>query len=154
MSYTVVCATDFSAAADHALGVAITLAGELNGSVHLVHVFQAPWFTWPEVSIAEKLGITLDDDTSVADWVQQDAKNELQARIDKHADASVPMHAQLVQGESTHKAILDTAAAASANLLVLGNQGRGAATRLLVGSIAERVVRTADLPVLTVPFDG
>jgi len=48
------------------------------------------------------------------------------------------------------QAIVDYAKSANIGLIVMGTHGRGAVVQLLVGSVAERVVRTAPCPVLTV----
>ena len=47
--------------------------------------------------------------------------------------------------------IVDTARKLSADLIVIGTHGRTGLSRLMIGSVAERVVRTAPCPVLTVP---
>ena len=50
--------------------------------------------------------------------------------------------------------IIENAAECNADLIVMGTHGRGALTRLVLGSVAARVVRTAHCPVLTIRDDG
>jgi nucleotide-binding universal stress UspA family protein len=52
--------------------------------------------------------------------------------------------------EEPHRAILETAKEVGAGLIVLGTHGRRGLPRWLMGSVAEHVVRTAPVPVLTV----
>ena len=58
--------------------------------------------------------------------------------------------AATVTGASTAAAIVEYAKRHDIDLAVLGTHGRGALSHLLMGSVAERVVRTAPCPVLTV----
>jgi universal stress protein A len=56
----------------------------------------------------------------------------------------------MVKRGSPPHAIVDTAARVGAHLIVMGTYGRTGLSRMLIGSVAERVVRTAPCPVLTV----
>ena len=64
-----------------------------------------------------------------------------------------PVEGSVLSGRP-HEAIVDYAAEVDAGLLVVGTHGRSGLDRLLLGSIAERVVRTAGCPVLGVPGAG
>jgi nucleotide-binding universal stress UspA family protein len=59
----------------------------------------------------------------------------------------------LVEGSPSEE-IVDYAEEASCDLIVMGTHGRGGIDRLLLGSVAERVVRTSSVPVLTVRVEG
>ena len=59
-------------------------------------------------------------------------------------------HVVLETSDNVADAIVDYAKSANIDLIVIGTHGRGAMAQLLVGSVAERVVRTAQCPVLTV----
>lgn len=90
---------------------------------------------------------------SVRDGVA-DAFREEHRAVQKMADelrgASVDATALLVQG-STVETILQQASNLDANMIIVGSHGRGAAHRLLVGSVGEGVLRKAECPVLVVP---
>jgi nucleotide-binding universal stress UspA family protein len=62
----------------------------------------------------------------------------------------VPVTARVLEGPPA-AAIVRAARRERAGLIVLGTHGRTGLTRILIGSVAERVVRTARCPVLTVP---
>ena len=66
-------------------------------------------------------------------------------------DASaLKAHVVLETSDNPADAITEYAKSANIDLIVIGTHGRGAMAQLLVGSVAERVVRTAGCPVLTV----
>jgi nucleotide-binding universal stress UspA family protein len=64
--------------------------------------------------------------------------------------ASVPLDAEVVDALSVHDEIVTQATRLRADLIVMGTHGRGSVKRLLLGSVAERVLRLAGSPVLTV----
>jgi nucleotide-binding universal stress UspA family protein len=65
------------------------------------------------------------------------------------AAPDLQMEGRLVQG-AAHATIVDVAEREGVDLIVLGTHGRGGLGRFLLGSVAERVLRTARIPVLTV----
>ena len=75
---------------------------------------------------------------------------ELQQMADRLRADGVEVTALLLQG-STVATIIAEAERLEADLLVLGSHGRGAVHNMLVGSVAEGVVRTSKVPVLLVP---
>ncbi len=135
-------ATDFSQHSRLALKYAATLAQAFGAEVVLCHVLEKPDFlsTLPPV-------------------MEGYFPPNLAELHEKHARAEA--EAQLAQaGIKTGRIVLphgnpaaETVAAAKkeqADLLVVGTHGRGALTHLLLGSVAEKIVRTAGCPVLTV----
>lgn len=86
--------------------------------------------------------------------LQSDVENAARARIealsaDERRDG-VNASAVVLTSNTPASAIVDYARQAGIDLIVMGTHGRGAVTHLLMGSVAERVVRTAPCPVLTV----
>jgi nucleotide-binding universal stress UspA family protein len=59
-----------------------------------------------------------------------------------------------VRVDSPHRAILDYADENGVDLVVMGTHGRTGLDRVLLGSVAEKVVRLAPVPVLTVPYEN
>jgi nucleotide-binding universal stress UspA family protein len=67
-----------------------------------------------------------------------------------HKDAGIPIETHLTEG-LPHERIIAVAEEVGAELIVMGTHGRTGLAHLLVGSVAERVVRASPIPVLTVP---
>jgi nucleotide-binding universal stress UspA family protein len=134
--------TDFSAPADAALAYAVDLAAKLGARVSLVHVFDDPFvvngvFSGEFVPLPMELRneILADLRRRLADVVATSGHSELSP--------------QVLVGPIA-KTIVEAAQEQAADLIVMGTHGRGAVAHLLLGSVAERVVRTATCPVLTV----
>lgn len=126
--------TDFSHTGDAALAFATTLAKEAHGRLIIVHVQEAPlaygggemYYGIPEPSTDELM-------------------NMLHAV--KPTDPSVPVEYRLVTGDPAD-AVVRLAEDDDVDLIVLGSHGRTGLTRLLMGSVAEAIVRKAHCPVL------
>jgi len=137
---TILTPTDFSEPANRALEYAKALAESFHAELHVLHVAE-------DVTIVDPM-LTA---SALADI--QEVADSFPARIDAAftADerARLKLHASVVRG-SPHDVILDYAREHGIELIVLGTHGRGALEQLLLGSVAERIVRHAKCPVLTV----
>lgn len=133
---------DFSPCAERALDYACDLAGELGATIHVVNAIGT---TLPELSVA----LT---DQMIASLRQSNA-----AALDK---LLAPRRARARVGEVTvvdddaRDAILKAAEAVHADLIVMGTHGRRGLSRMLLGSVAEEIIRRAACPVLTVRPEG
>lgn len=131
----VLVATDFSATSDAALTYGRALARTFGASLYLLHVAENQFLRStaadPATLAAARLR-WLEDDLTAAD------RDELRAR------------AVVEISDSPARAIVDYARGEAIDLIVMGTHGRSAMSQILVGSVAERVVRTAPCPVLTV----
>ena len=78
------------------------------------------------------------------------ARTRLDAVVASEAPAPAGIVGALVTSNSIADAIVTYAKNAAVDVIVIGTHGRGGVSRLLLGSVAERVVRTAPCPVLTV----
>jgi nucleotide-binding universal stress UspA family protein len=135
---TILHPTDFSSSASEALRIACSLAREHGAKVILLHVAQRP--------VASVAGMPLPPPPpAMVDW--SGLKKELDAVAANIKD--VPVETRLVEGEPAD-AIVELAREADASLIVIGSHGRTGLSRLLMGSVAEHVVRKAACPVLTV----
>jgi universal stress protein A len=136
-------ASDFSPASRRAFSHAVGLARADHARLLLVHVVEMvmPWVedAYVPPQIYEQL-------VSAA---QTDAAKRLDALSRRAKAAGVRATTQLVEG-SPRDAIPRAAKRAHADLLVLGTHGRTGLGKILLGSVAERVVATAPCPVLTV----
>lgn len=123
--------TDFSECSEYAFRLACALARESNARLVVLHVPQAP----PATGVAEA----------------QPTRVELEQCLQqvRPADTAVPVEHRLAEGDPVTE-ILAQAKALPSDLIVLGSHGRTGIDRLLMGSVAEQVVRRAPCPVLTV----
>jgi nucleotide-binding universal stress UspA family protein len=137
--------TDFSAASDAALVFARDLAGQFGASLELLHVFEDPFLSGAFVGDG-----TVMMPADLRQALETAAREQLASRHTAHAGSLPGSSAELVLG-SAAKGIVERAAETHADLIVMGTHGRSGLGHLLIGSVAERVVRTARVPVLTVP---
>lgn len=137
----IVVPTDFGAEADTAFAAAVSLARSLDASIHLLHVAPEPIFA---VGSPEAYGI---------DWAKlradiiADARDRLRALA--HTAPDVRVTVEVLTGR-TADAIARRSEEIGARLIVMGTHGRGAVGQLLLGSVADRVIRLARCPVMTV----
>lgn len=130
---------DFSPYAEQALDYAITLAQPLQARVTLVHVLQMPAVVnidgnmWPSS--------TFIDDLEAA------VRRDLEAYLTRVTAAGLTGEYVIVQGIPFQE-ILATARARQVDLIVMGTHGRTGLAHVLLGSVAEKVVRLAPCPVL------
>jgi nucleotide-binding universal stress UspA family protein len=133
----ILAATDFGEAADAALHEAATLARLFDASLHIVHVVQDPWPMGPDGYVR-----TADE---IRTLMAEDAARLLTERL---CEVEAETTSEVVFGMPS-RAITDAAARKNADLIVLGTHGRGALAHVVMGSVADRVMRMANCPVLT-----
>ena len=133
---TILFPTDFSPSADAGLEYATSLARDSGGKLMIVHVEEPP--------LAYAAG-------EMYYGVPQPNTEALTRLLEavKPTDPAVPCEHRLLAGDPAG-AIVDLAKRESADLIVMGTHGRKGLSRLLMGSVAEAVVRRAECPVLTV----
>jgi nucleotide-binding universal stress UspA family protein len=134
-------ATDFSAGSNLALQSALTLARRVGASVHLLHVVEDPVLAMPW---SERRDFDL---PRLREAMVEDAEQRLKATASAHE--GLPISCEATIG-SAAESIVHSAAAHGADLIVVGTEGRHGVGRAFMGSVAERVVRMANCPVLTV----
>ena len=140
----VVVATDFSDIAEHALDRAVSLAAQLGASITIVHSYELPMLSLPDGVVVATAEMMV---TIVAA-----AQQHLDKTVKRLAEQGVTVKSVLRSGVPWEE-INDVAHAESADLIVIGTHGRRGLARALMGSVAERVVRTSKLPVLVVPIE-
>ncbi len=137
----IVCPTDFSERAAPAERQAVGLAKAMGAEVVLVHVaIEAP--LWRE-------GLNTRDVRAVFETQRKWAADTLAARALALAADGVVARTVVRVGRPWDE-IVRLAAEEHADMIVMGTQGRTGLDRLLLGSVAERVIRRAPCPVLTV----
>jgi universal stress protein A len=135
--------TDFSAASDSALTYARSLARQFGASINLVHVLEDPFASGAFVGDGV---VAMPPD--LRESLERAAREQLTQRHAEHA-GTLPLSSMDLLTGSAARRIVEHAEATGANLIVMGTHGRGGLGHLLLGSIAEKVVRTAKCPVLT-----
>ncbi len=134
-------AVDFSSHSDHALDMAIELAGKFEAKLDLLHVFDLPIPVVNPYEIAVPPAYVKD--------AEESARQKLEERRAKVAQAGIETEAQLASAPIS-TAITEAASESHVDLIVVGTHGHTGLKHALLGSVAERIVRHAPCPVLTV----
>ena len=139
----ILCPTDFSKGSEKAIEFASELAAKFGAEIELLHVFQLPYYGgWDEgAAVMAAAGPQLAA-------LRKQTSEQLNALTDKLAKRSVKAKGTEADG-LPHAKIAELSK--GADLVVMGTHGRTGLPRLLLGSVAERVVRLAQCPVITVP---
>ncbi len=127
--------TDFSEASQRAVDVGVELAREFDASLTLLHVHELPSYAY-----------AIPDE--VAERAEALARRELEQRL-AQARARLPKADAIMRTGVPWQVILDVARERGADLLALSTRGRHGLQRVLIGSVAEKVVRLSPVPVLT-----
>jgi nucleotide-binding universal stress UspA family protein len=133
-------AHDFGDASQAALAYALDLAAKLGARVTIVHAYEIPVY-----GLSEGIALTAD----ITGQIREASVDALDGIVRRSARPDVEVHGMLRQG-SAWSEITDAATETHADLVVIGTHGRGGLAHALLGSVAEKVVRTSPCPVLTV----
>lgn len=138
---------DYSDASREAVEFAAYLAQHLGAALDVVHVWDRPAYVADTVVVAPGGG----KPRSLADMIRENAEIEMKEFLGScPIPAGVKVTSHLESGEPA-STILRVAETAGADLVVVGTHGRTGVRHLLLGSIAEKLVRLSPVPVLTVP---
>jgi nucleotide-binding universal stress UspA family protein len=106
------------------------------------------------VSVAEPAAYPGFEDTAVTAAIKDFAARVAGEEAERLRAQGVPVETLVVESEQAYDGILKAATECDADLIVMGTHGRGALTRALIGSVADKIVRHASIPVLLVPSTG
>ncbi|MCC6751068.1 MAG: universal stress protein [Deltaproteobacteria bacterium] len=137
---------DFSDASSAAVTYAAFLARRFEAGIVLLHVWEPPHLLVPEVVLAPPEG----PPQTLAEFATAHADRQMTELV---AELGAELRGRVqVMVEVGHPAtrIVEVARRASSDLIVMGTHGRHGLSRLLLGSVAQNVVRRAPCPVLTV----
>lgn len=134
--------TDGSPAADAAVEHAVTIADRFDSTVHALYVVDATAYSTLEAGGNE----------IVVDALEEEGRNAVRRISDAADEADLPV-IEAVESGAAYSSILEYADEEDIDMIVMGTHGRQGLDRYLLGSVTERVVRTADQPVLTVRMD-
>lgn len=141
---TILVPIDFSEGARHALNWAVDLAQRFDARLQLLHVmaeYAPEWYGEAE-PLPQVEALRSDLETSARDGLQKLAPDP--------ETTGVETDVALEHDLNVARAVLTYAANSEADLIVMGTHGRSGIQHILLGSVAEKVVRRAPCPVLTV----
>ena len=130
---------DGSALADAAFPLAVDVAKRCGAHLHLVRVHQTPTPT-PEVLVSPQY------DTLLHEWEQE----TMLKRLDQARSRGIDGSAVLIDGAIVEE-LQGYAKAANIDLIIMSTHGRSGIARVVMGSVAERLLRTSGVPVLLLP---
>ena len=138
MYHDILVPTDGSDASAAAVEHAVSLASQYDARMHALYVVDTGSY-----------GLLEEGASVVVDALREEGRNAVDSIETAAAAADVDVETAVVEG-TVHRSILDYAAEADADLIVMGTHGRRGIDRYLLGSVTERIVRSAPVPVLTV----
>jgi nucleotide-binding universal stress UspA family protein len=145
MNQRILCPVDLSECSHAALAHALILAKAGNAKLDVLHAFYVPENIQPSLLVWMATG-----PRPVWQIAEEQARKELDEFLARHGeDVGQRIDLHVVNKDPT-SAILDFATEHGSSLIVMGTHGRTGTSRLFMGSVAERVVRRAACPVLTV----
>lgn len=138
---TILVPTDGSPEGEPAIRYAMEVATEHGAAVLAVHV----------VNVASYTGLPMESSwNGVADALREEGEAAVE-RVLELAPERVAVETAVLEG-APGQVIVDQADRSNVDLVIMGTHGRGGLDRLLLGSVAEQVVRRSPVPVLTVPI--
>jgi nucleotide-binding universal stress UspA family protein len=139
---------DFSRYAERAFGYATALARRLGAELTLVHIVEDPFATgaWGAETYTPNVGELLQE-------MIAGAERQLTPWKDRPAAQGLTVKTAVITGQPA-QSIIEYAAGEGCDLIVMGTHGRTGLSHAVMGSVAERVLRKAPCPVLTVRADA
>jgi len=142
-SRTILVGSDFSEEADRALSWAVDLAERMGAAIEVAHVNAAGAVVLPPPIDVLPVALTSDSGEAAA-------TAPLAARVESVAQRGIPVSSWMCAGDPAI-ALKERADEVGASLVVVGSRGASGLAHVLLGSVAERVIRHATRPVLVVP---
>ena len=139
--------TDFSEFSRLAVTYACAMAERFGAQLHVLHVVPDPAMLVPEAAVFSVESMQAQSDRLVAD------AQKLLRQIPEGSQGSEPVIRDVRVGAAFLE-IIDYAKSQDIDLIVIGTHGRSGLSHILMGSVAERVVRAAPCPVLSVKPSG
>lgn len=144
---SILCPTDFSKNATHAVAYAAEMALKLNARLLLLHTFETP------ILYSDVTFVTMQYDFKILHDAAAEKLRKFKEKFFKNKFSNIKVELVLQQGLASAR-INEVAAEKKADLIVMGTTGTGAAERILIGSNAARVTRNAPCPVFLIPSNA
>ncbi len=138
----ILCPTDFSDFSERAYDYGLSLARHYKAELCLLHVVRPVIIGYPEYAIPDSVNEFYGD-------LREHAEEQLREFAKVHGEGGVQATVAVEEGVAT-ESILDFARDNSIDMIVMGTHGRRGFQRLTLGSVTERVLRSAGCPVLAV----
>ena len=135
---------DFSENSRTALDCAAAVARQTGAGLDVIHVWQMPSFLPPDMLVVAEQHVAL------GTLLQKNAELELSKLVTLAAERGITISERRVTMGVASEVIVEVAKAEAYDLIVMATHGRSGLSHALLGSVAERVVRHAPRPVLTV----
>lgn len=142
----ILCPIDASACSRHALMQALGLARHFDAHLDVVHAYHVPAYVQPGVLVWAAVG-----PRPLWQLAEEQAKSEMEhflATLSEEDRARIDLHVRVGDPAAL---VVEMAAQRDVGLVVMGTHGRTGARRMVLGSVAERVVRLSPCPVLVIP---
>jgi universal stress protein A len=143
---TILVPTDLSPCSTRALASAQDFALAFGASIDLLYVWSAPALVAPE-SVITGVGI---NEQPLLEWIRHSATEQLTKFEADARKSGIAVRNSTCEAGDPATTIVERAASGKYDLLVLGTHGRTGISHVIMGSVAEKVVRRAPCPVLTV----
>jgi nucleotide-binding universal stress UspA family protein len=136
---------DFSPSSKLALEYALSLADRSGGKVDVLHAWEVPAYLRPDLTVwAGEVSATL------AEHTRSEAERSMKEFLQRSgASGKANVTSRVLMGPA-YNVIVSAADEGGFNLIAMGTHGRTGISHLVLGSVAEKVVRHAKCPVLTV----
>ena len=137
---TILVGTDFSHYSDRAMDYAVMLSEQFGATILILHIIESLAY-----SVTDSLTV-IGHEQALSATATALLENSLKKLLDQGCTAESHL------GHGTpYREIIKKAEEAGSDLVVIGTHGRTGMEHLLLGSVAEKVIRLATCPVLTVP---
>lgn len=146
---TILLPTDGSECSGKATTYALSFAKHYGARVVALHVIDQRWEEQTRVAFAE---VGQDLSAKIRSGYEEEARRILREVAGAAGKAGVPVETRIVTG-IPYEEIVGVGKGLPADLIIMGTHGRSGVSHLLLGSVAEKVVRRAPCPVLTVRQD-
>jgi nucleotide-binding universal stress UspA family protein len=137
--------TDFSENAQHAVDYATELAKKCSAKLHLLHTPVVPTYLLMDLSYSPG--------PEAVTRILNDAQEALDRQARSLAGSGVEHFAVIREG-TIHEVIRDYAKEHDVDLVVVGTHGRSGVSKLMYGSVTERVIKTVHTPIIVIPPVG
>ena len=142
----ILCPTDYSSTSDNAVRYAVEFARKVGAHIRFIHIQTA---ANPVTKVATLQDGAIIDQIDEDDVLPDNFSTILMAEKQKGLSADI----RVLKGEAS-KVITEQATSWGADLIIMGSHGRSGLHRLIMGSVAEDVFRSSDIPVLLVKQDA
>ncbi len=137
--------TDFSDNAQHAVSYAVAMAKQCSAKIHLLHAPVIPTYLLMDLSYSPG--------PEAVTRILNESQDALDRQALSIAEAGVE-HFTVIREGTVHEVIRDYAKEHDVDLVVVGTHGRTGVSKLMYGSVTERVIKTVHTPIIVVPPEG